>query len=272
MPIRSDCHLHSSYSGDSDAPMEEMIQRGISLGLTSMCFTEHQDIAYPPSPEQPENIFLLDIDAYLRGFTRLKEKYRDQIRLLFGMELGLQPEAAAEITACARSRDFDFIIGSSHICHGKDPYYPSFFRGRTEEAAIREYFESILENISLFSDFDVYGHLDYVVRYAPSQDRGYSYAPYRELLDAILRRLLEKGKGIELNTGGIKNGMKDFHPCQPVLKRYRELGGEIITLGSDAHSPAQIADCFDRAEAVLRECGFRYYTVFVNRTPEFIRL
>ncbi|MCM1027260.1 MAG: histidinol-phosphatase HisJ family protein [Roseburia sp.] len=272
MTIRADCHLHSSYSGDSDTPMEEMILRGISLGLTSLCFTEHQDFAFPPSPEQPENIFLLDTDAYLRGFTRLKEKYRGKIRLLFGVELGLQPEIAGENAAYARSREFDFIIASSHVCHGKDPYYPSFFQGRSEEDAIREYFTSILENIRLFSDFDVYGHLDYVVRYAPNRDRNYSCESYRELLDDILRLLLEKGKGLELNTGGIQKGLRDFHPCQPILKRYRELGGEIVTLGSDAHDTAQIADCFDRAAAVLKECGFRYYAVFRNRAPEFIRL
>lgn len=272
MPIRSDCHLHSSYSGDSDTPMEEMILRGISLGLTSMCFTEHQDFAFPPSAEEPDNIFLLNTDSYLRGFTRLKEKYRDQIRLLFGVELGLQPEIAPENRSYTQSWNFDFIIASSHVCHGKDPYYPAFFERRSEEEAIGEYFESILENLRQFSDYDVYGHLDYVIRYAPGLDRHYSYLKYRELLDAILRMLLEKGKGLELNTGGIKNGMKDFHPCQPILKRYRELGGEIVTVGSDAHDTVHIADCFDRAAAVLRECGFRYYTVFVNRTPEFIRL
>lgn len=272
MPIHSDCHLHSSYSGDSDTPMEEMIRRGISLGLTSMCFTEHQDIAFPPSPDEPENPFLLDTGSYLRGFTRLKEKYRDQIRLLFGVELGLQPEIVPENAAYTQSWKFDFIIGSSHVCHGKDPYYPSFFQGRSEEAAFREYFESILENMERFSDFDVYGHLDYVVRYAPSLEQNYSFQKYRELMDAILKLLLEKGKGLELNTGGIQKGMKDFHPCQAVLKRYRELGGEIVTLGSDAHDEAHIAGSFDRAAAVLTECGFRYYTVFENRTPEFIRI
>ena len=117
----------------------------------------------------------------------------------------------------------------------------------------------------------MYGHLDYVVRYGPEKDRGYCYETYSDLFDRILELLLEKGKGLELNTGGISDGMRDVHPCREVLRRYRQKGGEIITIGSDAHDPAEIAAHFHRAEEVLQECGFRYYTVFENRQPEFKR-
>lgn len=272
MPVTADCHLHSSFSGDSDAPMEEMILSGISRGLGTMCFTEHHDIDYPDTPDGPGSIFLLNTDSYLYDLARLKEKYQGQIRLLFGVELGLQPEVMRQNAVYAKSYDFDFIIGSSHICHGKDPYYPAFYEGRSESHAYREYFESILENVKKNSNFDVYGHLDYVVRYGPNRDKDYSYNEYRDIFDEILETLLDKGKGIELNTGGIKSGMKDFHPCTDILKRYRELGGEIITVGSDSHDPAHIADYFGRAAEVLLSCGFRYYTVFEKRTPEFHKL
>lgn len=272
MPVTSDCHLHSSHSGDSDTPMEDMVLQGIARGLTTMCFTEHNDFDYPESPDTPAGMFLLNTDPYLYDLARLKEKYREQIRLLFGVELGLQPELPQENAVYAKSHDFDFIIGSSHVCHGRDPYYPAFYEGRSEEEAYREYFESILENIRRFSNFDVYGHLDYVVRYGPHRDQNYSYEKYRDLLDEILKLLLDRGKGIELNTGGIGSGMKDFHPCMAVLKRYRELGGEIVTVGSDAHDTQHIGDSFDRASEVLKECGFKYYTVFEKRSPEFQKL
>ena len=271
-PITSDFHLHSSFSGDSHTPMEEMILQGIAQGMDIMCFTEHNDYEYPGSPDLPADTFLLNTDSYLHTLAGLKEKYADKIRLLFGVELGLQPEIAHRNATYARSYDFDFIIGSSHVCNGKDPYYPSFFRGRSKEASLGEYFESILENIKKYSDFDVYGHLDYAVRYAPGRDEGYSYEKYREIFDEILKLLLEKGKGIELNTGGIKSGMRDFHPCMDILKRYRELGGEIITVGSDSHDGRNIAAHFDRAADVLRECGFGYYCVFEKRRPEFLGL
>ncbi len=272
MSIHSDCHLHSAYSGDSETSMEEMILQGIARGLNTMCFTEHMDYDYPDSPDGPGSIFLLNTDSYLYELARLKEKYQDKIRILFGVELGLQPHLMRQNAVYAKSYEFDFIIGSSHICNGKDPYYPSFFEGRSDEEAYREYFMSILENIKKFSNFDVYGHLDYVVRYGANKDRDYSYEKYKDILDAILELLLEKGKGIEINTGGIQKGMKDFHPCMGILKRYHELGGEIITVGSDSHDAARVAASFDRATEVLKECGFRYYTVFEKRTAEYVKL
>ena len=272
MPITADFHLHSSHSGDSHTPMEEMVRRGLELGLDTMCFTEHHDIDFPDSADESGDIFLLNTDSYLYDLVRLKEKYEGKLRLLFGVELGLQPHAFRPTCVYAKSFEFDFIIGSSHICHGKDPYYPDFYEGRTEEAAYREYFESILENVKKFTCFDVYGHLDYVVRYGPNRDLEYSYEKYRDILDEILKTLIENGKGIEVNTGGLKSGLKELHPCQGVLKRYHELGGEIITVGSDAHAPRDIAAYFSHAADALKSCGFNYYTVFEKRNAEFKRL
>ncbi|GFH94124.1 histidinol-phosphatase [Lachnospiraceae bacterium] len=271
MSIKADCHLHSSHSGDSDASMEEMIQKGIALGLTHMCFTEHNDFDFPVSEDTPQGMFELNPDAYLYDLIRLREKYAGQIRILFGVELGLQPHLMRQNAIFAKNHDYDFIIGSSHVCGGQDPYYPAFYEGRSQEEAYREYFQSVIENLKKFDNFDVYGHLDYVVRYGPEKDRGYCYETYSDLFDRILELLLEKGKGLELNTGGISDGMRDVHPCREVLRRYRQKGGEIITIGSDAHDPAEIAAHFHRAEEVLQECGFRYYTVFENRQPEFKR-
>lgn len=272
MSITADFHLHSSYSGDSETPMEQMILRGIELGLTSMCFTEHQDFAYPATADAPAGMFHLNPDPYLYDILRYREKYADKIKVFFGVELGLHPDCTRQNAVLAKSYDFDFIIGSTHACKVMDPYYPSFFEGRSEEEAYREYFTFTLENIKKFSNFDVYGHLDYVVRYGPNKDREYTYEKYHDVLDAILELLIDKGKGIELNTGGVKSGIKELHPCNALLKRYRELGGEIITVGSDAHKPEHLGTYFDRASAVLQECGFKYYTVFEKRVPEFKKL
>lgn len=272
MAIRSDFHLHSSFSGDSQAPMEDMILKGIDLGLTHMCFTEHNDFDYPPCEDITEKTFELNADAYLYDLLKYRNKYKDQINVMFGVELGLQPHLARRNSIFAKAHDYDFIIGSSHICNGRDPYYPPFYEGRSEEEAYSEYFQSIIDNIKKFSNFDVYGHLDYVVRYGPNRDTAYSYEKYQDLFDAILKLLIENGKGIEINTGGVVKGIRELHPCTAVVKRYRELGGEIITIGSDAHKPEAIGAYFDRAEAVLRECGFKYYTIFEKRLPEFKKL
>ena len=272
MPIQADCHLHSSFSGDSHTPMEEMILQGISQDLDTLCFTEHNDFDFPDAPDLKGESFLLNVDSYLYDLARLKEKYAGKIRLLFGVELGLQPEAMRRNAVFAKSSEFDFIIGSTHVCRGQDPYYPAFYEGRSDGEAYLEYFESVLENIVKFSNFDVCGHLDYVVRYGRTKDAEYSYLKYRDILDEILRQLLDKGKGIELNTGGIESGMRDFHPCADILRRYRELGGEIVTVGSDSHNTENMAAHFSRATEVLKACGFDYYCVFEKRSPEFHRL
>ena len=118
MPITADCHLHTSFSGDSDTPMEVMIQKGISLGLTHMCFTEHQDFEYPITEASPAGIFDVNTDAYLYDLLRYREKYKDKINILFGIELGLQPHLARKLAVYAKKYDFDFIIGSTHTCNG----------------------------------------------------------------------------------------------------------------------------------------------------------
>jgi len=272
MSIKTDFHMHSFFSGDSQAPMEDMIKQAISLGFSHICFTEHLDLDFPVTELDPAGKFEVNVDSYLYELLRCRQKYETQIKIGFGIEMGLQPHLADRHQEYITNYPFDFVIGSSHLCHGKDPYYAPFYENRSEDEAYEEYFVSILENIQAFSGFDVYGHLDYVVRYGPNADKYYSYAKYQDLFDSILKTLIEKGKGIEINTGGLKKGLKDLHPCRDILKRYKELGGEIITIGSDAHDPSRIGADFERAKETLVESGFRYYTIFTNRKAEFFKL
>ena len=278
MAILSDNHLHSSFSGDSDTPMEHMIAKGMELGLSSMCFTEHMDMDFVgssleelSSPEELAN-FEVDTDAFQDGLLYCQEKYRDKIKINFGIELGIQPHISERLSEYAGKYDFDFIIGSSHICNRKDPYFPTFYENRSEEEAYREYFTSILTSINSFHDFDIYGHLDYVVRYGPNKDAKYTYDKYKDILDKILITLIDMGKGIEVNTGAINYKLKELNPCTDVIKQYKKLGGEIITVGSDAHRPDAICNGFKRAEEVLLSAGFEYYTTFNKRKAEYHKL
>ena len=265
-----DCHMHSSFSVDSPTPMEDMIRKSIEQGLSGICFTEHLDPDYPDTPEKID--FSLDIPAYYQKLQELRQKYRSELDIRFGIELGLQPHLGDYFHGLLRKYPFDFVIGSSHIVHGADPYYPGFFEGRRESECYMEYFESILENLAAFSEMDVYGHIDYVVRYGPNQNREYSYSRYQDILDEILLTVISKDCGIELNTGGFHYGLGEPNPCRAVLKRYHQLGGEIITIGADAHTPDKVAYAFDKAYNILKDCGFRYYTTFKDRKPEFIKL
>ena len=268
--IDFDFHMHSAHSGDSEEEMERMILGAIKKGMKTICFTEHFDPDFPKDKEEFD--FSLDTPAYLSHFQNCQKEYGAQIGLCFGVEFGLQQHLTEQCREYVKSYPFDFVIGSSHIVNGKDPYLAEFYENRSEREAYLEYFEGVLECARLFTDFDVYGHLDYVVRYGPNKDRDYSYAAYADILDEILKTLIEKGKGIEINTGGFSHGLDHPNPREEVLKRYRELGGEILTIGSDAHRAERIGYRFEDALPILREAGFRYLTVFKSREPHFLKI
>ncbi len=263
-----DTHMHCRFSGDSDAAAESMICSAIDKGLDGICFTDHLDLDYREEP----GLFSLDVDSYRTDITALREKYAPQLPILWGIEVGLQTHVTEQNRAITRSYPFDFVIGSSHCVDCMDIYYPAYYENRTEESAYRHYFETILSNIRSDADYDVYGHLDYVVRYGPNKNQNYSYEAYADILDTILRELIERGKGIEINTAGFKYGLGHPHPTEKILKRYRELGGEIITIGADAHKPEHVAYDFSKVPGILRAAGFSYYTVFQKRKPEFFPL
>lgn len=268
--ITADIHMHSSFSGDSNEPAENMIESAIKKGFKTICFTEHMDMDFPPNDEDKENIFLLDTDSYYSKFCDLKEKYtikNPDFNILFGVELGLQPHLASTHKDYIKDYPFDFIIGSEHTTNRKDPYYPSFFEGKSEYEAYTEYFTDIVTNIDAFSDFNSLGHLDYVVRYGPNKNNDYSYSKYSDVLDTILKRLIDNGIALEINTGGYKYGLGNPNPSGDILKRYKELGGELITVGSDAHDISRIGADFNLANDLLTNIGFKYYCVYKNRKP-----
>lgn len=260
--IKADFHTHSSFSSDSTEELREMVKSAVSKGFSTLCVTEHHDLDYPTGE------FNLDIENYCRELFRLKEEYSGKIELLFGVELGVMSYLAPKLKEFAK-KDFDFIIASSHLVEGTDPYYPEYFGKLGNKNGLLRYFESILANINAFDDFDVYGHLDYVVRYSP--EKAYNPVDFRELFDEILKKLISMGKGIEINSKGAST-IGYCHPHPFLLSRYKELGGEIITVGSDAHDRSRIGADFDKAENALRQAGFDYYTVFRQRKPYFIKL
>ena len=268
--MKSDFHMHTNFSTDSDSTPEQMIEGAIQKGLQTICITDHQDVDFPKSI-MPEG-FQVDFEKYFETLRKLQVKYQNQIEILIGVELGLQPHLGKVYKALAENYPFDFIIGSVHILDGMDPYFKEYFEDKTDEEGYRRGFEITLENIKNISDYDVLGHLDYVVRYGKNQDRDYSYSKYADYIDEILKHLIAHGKGLEMNTAGFKYGLSFAHPHTDVLKRYRELGGEIITIGSDGHKPEHIAYDFHKVSDILKACGFKNYTEFRHRKPIFRQL
>lgn len=264
----SDCHMHTRFSLDSDTEPEEMIKSAARKGLDAVCITDHEDHDYVNEGKA----WTFDVEQYFTHLKEMREKYQKAIQIRIGVEIGLQPHLGEYYHDYVGGHPFDFVIGSVHLINSRDPYYPEFFEGRSDAAAYEETFAETYENIRKIEDFDVLGHLDYVTRYGRHREEEYSYAGYSDIIDQILRCLIEHGKGIELNMAGLKYGLPYAHPHPDVLKRYRELGGEIITIGADAHRPEHVAYDFRKAPDILKGCGFRYYTEFVQRKAVFKKL
>lgn len=275
MSIQSDFHVHSSFSGDCQVPMEQMVQAAISKGLKSICFTEHNDFDFPNIPEEniTEDTFLLNVDSYLYDLLQIRDKYANQIKILFGIELGMQTSCVRKNIILSKGYDFDFIIASSHLCQGKDPYYASFWEGKSASDCYRAYFEEMLQYVKTYIGYDVYGHLDYIARYAPNlANNKFLYMDYKNIIDEILQIIIDNEKGIECNTSGLRKELNATNPSTDIIKRYKELGGEIITVGSDAHYTEHVAADFDKVADILKTCGFDYYCTFEGRSPFYHKI
>lgn len=264
-----DYHVHTLFSSDSEARPEAHIERAIALGMPAICFTDHMD---PHYPEEYGYTFMFDPAAYFPVMDRLREQYQGRIQVRAGVEMGLQTAYREETTGYIQDNPWDFVIGSIHQIDGMDPYMDGYFDNRTEEEAYRIYFEETLKNLQTYEPvYDVLGHLDYIFR-CGNQTITDAWNAWPELMDAILRELVEQGIGLDINTGGFKKGLTTQHPHDNLLKRYRELGGELLTFGSDAHVPEHLGAHFPETGEKLKSLGFRYYASYTGRTPSFHRL
>lgn len=248
-------------SADSEADIDNIIQTAVHLGMTHLCITDHHDIDYKGG----ELEFLLDSQQYYQTLSQYREKYKNKINLLIGVEIGLQPHIKKEIDQFLSSIPLDFIIGSSHVINGIDPYYEDIWKKHSTNQVMQIYFENIYANLQIHDNFDVYGHLDYAIRYSREKDKDYSYEKYKDILNQILLKIIKMGKGIEINTAGLRKGLKSTNPCFEIVKQYHKLGGSIITVGSDAHIPEDIGSDFNTAKELLLAAGFKHYNIFIKR-------
>lgn len=276
--IQADMHMHTWFSTDSEACPCDMADEAVRKGLKTICFTDHFDKDDLEWGE--EGIF--DVDAYFVEMQKLQEEYAGKLNIRIGIELGLRTYLKDYYEELTKKHPFDFVIGSVHNVPYKkdaegnilytDPAAEKLFTDRTDKEAYRLMMETTLENVRTSDCFQTLGHLDYVVRYGKSREKEYLYTDYADIIDEILKLLIEKEKGLEVNSAGLKYGLPFAHPHPDVLKRYRELGGEIITIGADAHKPEHIAYDFAKAEEILKSCGFKYYTEFFEQKPVFKQL
>jgi len=263
-----DYHLHTSFSGDCNVHMEDVIRKAISKGVREIALTDHVDYDYPDS----NNPFLIDFDVYINEFNELKEKYNKEINMKLGVEIGYQPHIEDKINQLISNYPFDFVICSSHTADKLDFLNGDFFTGKTQKNAYLRYFENVLYGVKHFQNYDVYGHLDFINRYGNYENKLLSYLDFADIVDTILQNIINTNHGIEINTSGFRYGLGQTHPHFDIIKRYKELGGEILTLGSDAHLTRDITSHFDIVIEYLQSINFRYIATYKDRNPFFIKL
>lgn len=257
-----DYHMHSHFSADCSVPMENMVLTAIKKGLTEICFTEHIDYEYPDK----DFIFEFDLEEYDQMLHNLQQKYSGQIRIKKGIELGLQPHLLDRYEKLMNEVDFDFSICSMHTTDKKGLHSGDLFKDRTINEAYKVYYEELLYCVQNFKQFSVLGHLDLVKRYTIDQQPD---ANFHEIITEIFKEIIPAGKGIELNTSGVRYGLPSGMPSDDILKLYKQCGGEIITLGSDAHRESELAFEFRESLELLESIGFKYIATFDQQEPNF---
>ncbi len=259
-----DFHVHSSVSFDSaEAPLE-LLKAAEKNGLREICFTDHYDY----NSEKNGHHDLFSIEDYAAAYDSL---HSETLKILKGIEFGLTTWNQDEANAFLQKGNFDFVLGSVHYVGGIDPYFKAYWEGLSFEAAVQKYMVKTLECVKAHENFDVLGHLTYVCKSSHNPTgSGVSYSEIPDITDEILKTLISKGKGIEVNTSGMDK-IGDFLPSLEYVKRFRALGGEIITVGSDAHDRKRVGQYVNEALSMIGEV-FPYVCTFENRKPIFHKL
>ena len=256
-----DYHMHSRVSFDGHDTGLAMAQAAQAAGLKEICFTDHVD--YDPLGHMPNMAF--DTAAYSAEYDGLS---LPGLKIRRGMEFGLLPDNQDQFRRDLARRNFDFVLGSIHFVDGLDVYFQEFWEGKSVFEAERRYLEQTLECVQVHDQFDVLAHLTYIAKTsAHPAPRPVPYDQHREIVDEILRILVQKGKGLEMNTSGVDR-CGGFLPTADYFRRFRELGGEIVTVGTDSHRCDRVGQYAREACDILKDI-FGYVCTFENRQPIF---
>lgn len=279
-----DYHIHSEFSDDSRTPMESQIQRAIQLGVEEICFTDHVDYGVKKDWDQEDiqwrggdgvGTAAQDLDPltnvhypeYFAKLYRMQKTYGSRITIRKGLEFGVQQHTIPLYRALLEryGSELDFVLLSVHQVENQEFWNGDFMRGRTRGEYNLRYYEEILKVVTDFDGYDVLAHLDLIARYDPLGS--YPFEKIKDILAEIFQVIIPKGKGLEFNTSSWHYNLADTTPSREILRLYRDMGGKIVTLGSDAHTPQYLADHAQEAMRILKELGFAQLYTFSRHTP-----
>lgn len=263
----ADYHLHSINSPDGNDSVDAICQAAISAGLKEIAITDHVDIVKNPAFALP-----LDTEKMHQDITKAQQDYEGKLILRRGVELG-QPQANPKDAQNYLDRyHHDFIIGSIHNLENDADVYYYDFTTLDRDAVYQQYIDC-MQQMAEGYDFDVMGHLTYPLRYMFQCDgKVVDLKNYEGQFCTLFKTLIQRGKGIEVNVSGLSHPMKQTLPPLYLVKLYRQCGGEIITVGTDAHKTEKVGKGILEGQQLLKEAGFTHFTTYQNRKPSFVKI
>ncbi len=265
----SDCHNHSSCSPDGRDAVESMCQRAQELGLYAYTLTDHCEC------QEFEAKYAPRVERAWEEMERAKDCIAGKLRFYRGIELGQPNQNLPAAEAVLSHREYDFVIGSIHNIRNFEDF---FFLDYTKEGPefidrlLCTYWQELLEVIA-WGKFDSLGHLTYPLRYIEGEHGiPVDLAKHREAIDNVFLALIRGEKALEVNTSGLRQKIGRTLPDLPLLSRYYELGGRLVTLGSDAHRTEDLGKGIDEGMELLRQAGFAEFAVFDRRKPIMLPL
>lgn len=259
-----DYHHHTNHSFDSVARMKDVCKEAIKKNIKEICFTEHFSLN-PVAPTYGH----MNFESYFQDIKNCREIFQNQLTIKAGIEICEPHQLKNDYLETFRPLDLDFILGSVHNI--KNEKLRIFLRDKSSSNAYSEYFSEVY-NMVCHSDIDVIAHLDLLKRYAFHTIGNCDFHEMKDLLESILTKAIERNIGIEINTSGLRGKLNEALPSFNIIKFYKDLGGEILTIGSDSHSADTVGSHLYEAIAMARECGFKYVFTYEKRNPIAVSL
>lgn len=279
----ADYHVHTEFSSDSEYPMEQVLKDAIGMQMDEICFTEHVDYGVKKDWGSKEPVkyygskpyLNVDYPAYAAKIKRLRQEYGAQIDIRMGLEFGMQVHTIPQYEALAQNAPFDanpldFIILSVHQVGDKEFWTQEFQKGKSQREYNEEYYEELLRVAKAYKGYSVLGHLDMISRYDKAGN--YPFENVKPLISEILKTAIQDGKGLELNTSYHRYGLQDTTPSTEILRLYKSMGGEILTIGSDSHAPEHLGAYIEEGKQLLKSLGFQYFCTYDELVPIFHKL
>ena len=267
-----DYHLHSTCSVDGFSSIADYCQQALKLGFAEIGFCEHVDL--DPRDRGCDFFNYRDFSSQIAA---QRESHGRRLAVRAAVEITYQASKEQEIALFLADKSFDYVVGSVHLVEDAEEWAvvsetghcERYFAQRTVQAAYRPYFAELRRAVAS-GLFDLVGHFDLVKRYGVDYYGPFTTAAFADEIHDVLKLMVEKGVGMEINTSGLRQPPRETFPGLEILKGYRQLGGEILTIGSDAHSAADLGRGIARAVTLARQAGFRAITLFKKRSRRWL--